>query len=387
MPAHPSLHPRVLELRSSVFAVLAEKMARLGGRVLPLHIGDTCRLPPAAALCSSAPITEPAGLYQYGHPFGLPALLEALAAKLRRRNGLDWARPEHVQVSCGATHALFCATQALFGPGDEVLVLAPYWPLITGILQCTGARPVQVPFYQALLDRPDLDPLRLVEPYLTERTVALYINTPNNPDGCVLGRTTLEALAHLCCSRSLWALSDEAYEDYLYDGREHLSLASLPGMAERTLSVYTFSKSHALSGLRVGYVVCGREPMNTLRRIANHSVYNTPVLSQRAALAALEQGEAWLAQTHKQYQAAADLVRTRLKGRFHPAQGGAYVFYDTTAVAPDVWSFIDRALEAGVSLAPGEAFGRDFAGFVRICFTAVELPELAEAIDRLNAVL
>jgi aspartate/methionine/tyrosine aminotransferase len=387
MPAYPSLHPRVLELRSSVFAVLAEKMARLTERIHPLHIGDTCRLPPEAALCTSAPITEPAGLYMYGHPFGLPALLSAVAAKLRARNGLDWARPEHVQITCGATHALFCTAQALFGPGDEVLVLSPFWPLIVGILQCTGARPVQVPFYQALLEQPDLDPIDLVEPYLTERTAALYVNTPNNPNGAVLGRGQLEALGDLCRRRSLWVLSDEAYEDYLYDGREHVSLASLPRMSERTVTVYTFSKSHALSGLRVGCLVAGQPLIGTVRKIANHSVYNTPVLSQRAALAALEQGGTWLAETRKQYQAAADLVRTRLKGRFHPAQGGAYVFYDTSGAAPDVWTFIDRALEAGVSLAPGEAFGHDFARYVRICFTAVEPADLADAIDRLNSVL
>src|SRR5262245_57817075 len=145
MPSHPTLHPRVLELRASVFAVLAEKMARVPGRIYPLHIGDTCRKPPAAALCSGERITEPAGLYTYGHPHGMPALLEAIARKAQAKNGIEWARPSQVQVTCGATHALFCTAQALFGLGDEVLVLAPFWPLIIGILQCTGATPVQVP--------------------------------------------------------------------------------------------------------------------------------------------------------------------------------------------------------------------------------------------------
>jgi aspartate/methionine/tyrosine aminotransferase len=124
-----------------------------------------------------------------------------------------------------------------------------------------------------------------------------------------------------------------------------------------------------------------------LRKLANHSVYNTPVLSQRAALAALEQGSAWVAETHGLYGEAAELVRTRLKGRFHAAEGGAYVFYDTSGAAPDVWTFIDRALEAGVSLAPGQAFGEHYSGHVRICFTAVGPADLAEAIERLNSVL
>jgi aspartate/methionine/tyrosine aminotransferase len=387
MPKAPELHPRVRELRASVFAVLAEKMATVPGRIYPLHIGDTYRLPPAAALCSEPRNTEPAGLYTYGHPFGMPALLEALARKMRERSSMPWVHSADVQVTCGATHALFCATQALVGPGDEVIVLSPFWPLIVGIVQCSGASVVQVPFHSALLEDPAADPVALVEPYLTERTAAIYLNTPNNPSGQVLTRTQLEALSDLCCSRGLWALSDEAYEDYLYDGREHVSLGSLPGMAERTVSVYTFSKSHALSGLRVAWAVAPRAVMEPLRKIANHSVYNTPVVAQRAALAALEHGAGWMAESRAAYQQAADLVRTRLKGRFHPAQGGAYVFYDTRGLAEDVWAFIDRALSVGVSLAPGRAFGQDYADHVRLCFTAVPLEDLGEAVDRLSSIL
>src|SRR5436190_1400132 len=101
--AHPSPHPRVLELRASVFAVLAEKMALHPGRIYPLHIGDTCRLPPATALASTEGVHDPRGLYTYGHPFGMPSLLEALSRKLRERNGLEWASPAHLQVTCGAT--------------------------------------------------------------------------------------------------------------------------------------------------------------------------------------------------------------------------------------------------------------------------------------------
>ncbi len=387
MPRYPKKHPRVEPLRASVFATLAQKMRRYRGQIHPLHIGDTYRHPPEAASRIWNSAVKPEDLNTYGHPHGLDELLDLLILRLHQKPGFQEVDSRSVQITCGATHALFCSAQALVGPGDEVLVLAPFWPLIQGIILCTGATPVHVPFYSALLDDPEQDPTSLIRPYLTDRTAALYLNTPNNPTGMVLGRENLEALARLCLDRGLWVLSDEAYEDYIYEGEKHLSMASLNEISSQVVSVYTFSKSHALSGMRVGYFVANDRLLSTVQKIANHSVYNVPVLAQRVAAAALVDGRDWMEETRLRYRKALDLVTSRLKCPFHRPRGGSYIFFDTSLMAPDVWTFIDRALEAGVSLAPGEAFGSGFSSFVRLCFTAVDLPQLKDAIERLNSVL
>ena len=240
-------------LRVSIFARLSERFRSLPPDFVPMHIGDTWRLPPEEARLETLDWGRAPDLYRYSHPSGLAPLLEALARKLRERNGIP-ATPDWLQVTHGATHALSCAARTLLDPGDEVLLLAPYWPLIPGVLSSMGAVPVEVPFSSRLLDRPDEDVEALLEAARTPRTRAVYFATPNNPDGHVLTRAHLEALGGFLRRHDLFGLADEVYEDTLYDGRTHVSLASLPGMAERTLSVYSFSKSYALAGARVGYV-------------------------------------------------------------------------------------------------------------------------------------
>src|SRR5262245_58645018 len=156
-----------------------------GGEIFPLHIGDTHLLPPEAARLGENLGPE---CYRYGPPAGAPELLEAIAAKLRARNGMSFATAAHVQVSNGATHALFAASRAVLDPDDEVLVPSPYWPLIQGIVRLCGAAPREVPFYHRLYADPHADPRALLEPHLTDHTVAIYLITLNNPDGKVVSR-------------------------------------------------------------------------------------------------------------------------------------------------------------------------------------------------------
>jgi len=281
---------------------------------------------------------------------------------------------------------LTVAWSALFDPGDEVLLLAPYWPLIRGISHCTGVVPVDVPFYQKLLDEPDSDPGELIRPYLTKRTRAIYLITPNNPTGQVLTREQLEAIAAIAHEHNLWVISDEAYEAYVYEG-VHQSIATFEGMSERTVSVYTFSKTYAMAGVRVGYLVGPEHAIDPIRRASTHMIYNTAQACQTMALQALQTGRDHVEQTRQRYKANALLVAEGLEARFVPAQGGAYVFVDLRAYGEDAMPVLERAADRGVTLAPGVIFGQGFEGYGRFCYTAVDEDTLREGIDIFNDVL
>jgi len=176
---------------------------------------------------------------------GLPRLTELLAGKLREKNRIPIGSPEEVLVTTGGIHGVFIACQGLLEPGDEVIVPDPEWPPCAGNIKLAHGVPVPCPLHEHLGWRYDLGEL---EARITPKTRAIYLNSPNNPTGGVLTRADLEAIAALARGRNLWVFSDEAYEDVLYDAREQVSIASLPGMFDRTIPLYTFSKTYAITG-------------------------------------------------------------------------------------------------------------------------------------------
>jgi N-succinyldiaminopimelate aminotransferase len=281
MPRAPSLSASAQALRESIFSRLQGRLAKHGADGVPLHLGDTYLAPPMAA---REALEASAADWPYGAPAGEAHLLSALAAKLRARNALEWATEAHLQVTVGATAALAAAARAVVDPGDEVICPTPHWPLIRGIVTNAGGVVVEAPLSQALYADDAADAAAILEPHVTARTTALYVTTPNNPDGKQLSRRHLEQLAELARRHDLWVLADEVYEDLAF-AAPHVSIASLPGMAERTLTVFSLSKSYAIAGHRLGYVAGAAAPMQALRKIANHTVYNVPSLLQRAALA------------------------------------------------------------------------------------------------------
>ena len=217
---------------------------------------------------------------------GLPTLRSALAKRLTGMDGQQVA-PSQIHVGCGCTHALFCAARAILNPGDEVLVVTPYWPLIAGVLRTVGAVVVEVPLTQALYRDEGFDIVATLEQASTTRTRALYLVSPNNPDGHVYQAAQLAQFAAFAQRHNLWVLSDEVYADYSYD-RPHMSIAHQPEMAARTIRSFSLSKSHGLAGARIGYVVAQPAVIDATRRISNHTVYNVPAAMQHVALAALE---------------------------------------------------------------------------------------------------
>lgn len=380
------LSKRVDPLRTSVFAVLARRLDGYVGKRFPFHIGDNWVSPPHAATWDQVEDERFGSPYRYGHPHGEQPLRHAIAAKVRSQNGMSWATADHVQIGVGATHVITCAVQALLDPLDEVLLLAPYWPLVRGICHCSAITPTDVPFFQRLLDDPDADPGELLRPFIGPRTKMIYLISPNNPNGLVLRPAQLQAIADVAREHDLWVLSDEAYEAYAY-AHPHVSIATLDGMAERTISVFTFSKSYAIAGTRVGYAVAPVPVIGGLRKVATHSVYNTAQVCQSAAFGALTAGEGFLAAAKETYRGHAALVADELEATFHPAQGGAYVFVDLREFGPDALPVLERAADVGVTLAPGAIFGRGYEGYARFCYTATDRDTLAEGVDRFNAVL
>lgn len=380
------LSPVVRAMRPGVFAELQSRIDAAAARgidLVPLQIGDTCVVPPPLGdAWMHAPLAA------YGPTAGLPELRKAFADRLTRRgigpHGIDPDR--HVLVGSGATHALACAARSVLAEGDDVLLLAPYWPLAHGIITQTGARVVEVPFTDRLYANPALDVEKTLETHRTPRTRALYLITPNNPDGKVLDAATLESIAAFAERHDLWVFADEAYADWVYDG-VHRSFAAIGTLAERTISAYSASKSHALAGARIGCIVANEAVISAARRVSVHTVFNVPVAMQRAATAAIDGDDGWNDIARARYRAARDAAVSALAGyRFYVPEGGAYVFIDFTPQLGEgtLADLLARAVDEGVLLTPGEAFGAAYRNHARLCFTCVAEDRVQEGIARLK---
>jgi N-succinyldiaminopimelate aminotransferase len=360
----PSLSVAGNAVPASIFARLREHLATYQGDVIPLQIGDTHLHPPAALHDVAWADHAPADLYAYGAPGGWAPLVDAIA------HGRGLAA-NNVQIAVGATHALSCAVQALCDRGDELILLTPHWPLIRGIALAHGVAPVEIPYDG---DIP-----------ITPKTTAIYVATPNNPDGAMLDGARRAHLADLANRHGLWLLSDEVYEHYAYDA-DHVPLAQVA--PDRTITVFSFAKSYAQAGLRVGYALGPEPAITAIRKLVNHSVYNVPVAMQRAAHAAMQSGAGFLADARTRYRAARDRARARLHAPAALPPGGAYLWVDFSKWSgSDCMPVLEKIAAAGVLLAPGWAFGEACGAHARLCFTGVDEARLDEGIDRINRVL
>ena len=371
MSRFPSVSAAGHATPASIFARLREHLARFPGDVIPLQIGDT-HLAPAHAL-DAIPWTDlaPADVYAYGSPAGWDPLIEAIVTKARAKNAIELAAA-NVQVTVGTTHALACALQALCDPGDEVLLVTPHWPLIKGMAIAQSVRAIEVTFEQ-------------IEAAITPRTSVVYVASPNNPDGAMLDAAQIAELVRIARAHDLWILSDEVYEDYVYD-LPHISVATLA--PERTVTTFSFAKSYAQAGLRVGYALGPADVIATVKKLVNHSVYNVPVATQMAAYHALRAGDAFLATARERYRAARDRARARLQAPAALPPGGAYLWVDFSRWSgADCMPVLEKIAAQGVLLAPGSAFGDACKAHARLCFTGVDEVRLDEGIDRINGVL
>ncbi|MCP5065775.1 MAG: pyridoxal phosphate-dependent aminotransferase [bacterium] len=362
---------------SSVYSPLADLVRERKGPVYPLNVGDTWMEPFEGARMEDLHTADLPGLHRYCETGGIPPLVDALVERMRERTGLPWER-EQLLVTAGATSGLACAVSALVDPGEEVLILAPFWPLIRGIVQSQRGIPVEVPFYDRVHSMEDA--IAAVEARITDRSVALYVCTPSNPTGRVLPAEWLEAFASVASRHDLWLLSDEVYADYVY-GASHVSLAAFA--PDRTISVHSFSKAYGMAGNRVGYLAGPAAAIAEAHKVGVHSSYHAPHAGQIAALRALEGGDAWVAHAREVYRKAGEDAAAVL-GLPAP-QGSCFLFVDVRPVLDErgLIGFLEKCLEDGVVLSPGASSGSDYADWVRLCYTAVPPEQAAVAVRHL----
>jgi N-succinyldiaminopimelate aminotransferase len=381
MPRHPGFSPSVQDISGAVYSALAHRLATYRGEVFPLHVGDTWMEPAEGCRMEDLHVAEYPGMHRYAPPQGMPALLDAIVERVRARTGVPTER-DNVLVATGATGALGAVAGAILAPGDEVLLLAPHWPLITGILQSFHGVPVDVPFFGAA-DSPETAVERVRE-RLTARTVALYLNTPSNPAGQVIPRSWIEALVAWAAREDLWIIADEVYEDYVFSGEHTYTRPLAP---ERTFAAHSFSKAYGMAGNRCGYVVGPVEAVRELRKIGMHSFYSTPTAAQIAALRVMgEAGDAWIARAREQYRATGTQAAGRL-GLPAP-EGSTFLFFDVAPVLDEsgLGGFLERCVDRGLFLAPGPSFG-PYPTHVRLCFTAAPPDVIARGVEALAPLL
>jgi N-succinyldiaminopimelate aminotransferase len=381
MPRHPHFSPSVDDISGAVYSALAHRLASFPGEVYPLHVGDTWMEPAAGCRMEDLTVAEYPGMHRYAAPQGMPALIDAVVEQARERSGAATER-ENVLVATGATGGLGAVAGAICSPGDEVLLLAPHWPLISGIIRSFHAVPVDVPFFD-VADGPETA-VEVAREKLTPRTVALYLNTPSNPTGRIIPRPWIEALVAWAQSEDLWIISDEVYEDYVYAG-EHTYCRPLA--PERTFAAHSFSKAYGMAGNRCGHIIGPATAMPELRKIGLHSFYSTPTASQIAALRVLRgPGAEWVAQARESYRQAGEQAAARLG--LEPPQGSTFLFLDVAdrLDARGLGGFLEDCVDRGLFVAPGPSFG-PYPTHVRVCFTAAPPDVVARGVEALAAVL
>lgn len=335
-----------------------------------------------------------AGLTHYTDVLGVPELRRAAASYSARVKGLRYDPDTEIQATPGATLGLYLALQTILDPGDEVVVPSPHFTSYDAQIQLCGGRPVYVPL------RPERG-FRLtaadIAAAITPRTRAVIVNSPGNPTGAVTGAAELQRIARLCQEHDLWALSDEVYHPFVFepearaaaDGRLPAapSIAAVPGMKARTIVADSLSKTYAMTGWRIGYLLAPATVIEQTSKLAEliNSSLNAP--AQYAAVAALTGPDDFVRAAASEYRAKRDLVVAGLTGcptvRLAAPEGAFYAFVDVRPTGLGSAEFSRRLLdEQHVAVVPGETFGAAGAGFVRVSF-AGDADELVAGVRRL----
>jgi aspartate/methionine/tyrosine aminotransferase len=363
-------------------AARARALEATGRSVIHLEIGEPDFDTPAN-IRDAAKRGLDEGYTHYGPVLGLPALREAIAADAGARKGFD-ASADRVVVTPGAKPIMFYAIEALVDPGDEVIFPDPGFPIYESMTRYTGGVPVRLPIRQANDFRIDLDEL---ERLITPRTKLLVINSPANPTGGVFTRGDIERIAELALEHDLVVLADEIYGRIVYEG-EHVSLASLPGLAERTIVLDGFSKTYAMTGWRLGYAILPEPLVKPFSLLIVNSVSCTSMFSQVAAVEALTGPQDAVDAMVEEFRARRSLVVEGLNAipgiDCREPAGAFYVFPDIAGTGLGGAAFADRLLtEAGVCVLAGTAFGEVGRDHVRVSY-ANSRENLAEALSRIR---
>ncbi len=386
MPRPPHSSAATASLSDRVYGALLDEAKRRPPPVHFLNVGDTYLEPMPGARAEAQRAADHPRLHNYAAVQGEAALLDAVVARLERVHGAKLER-ENLQIMSGATGGFTVVATALLEPGDEVVLLSPFWPLIRGIVASRSATAVELPLYTRL-DEPGFDVEAALEAVITPRTVAVYVNTPNNPTGRVLADDVVGAIARVVNRHNLWLWCDEAYEELWYGAARPSAIWARADLRERAVACHTLSKSYALAGARLGFTHGPASVMPAIRGAQTFLTYCAPRPLQFGGAHALAEGDAWLESTRRLYAVASRRAAEAL--RLPPPEGGTFLFFDARSLfrdGEDIHGFLARCLDAGVLLTPGAASGRDFESWVRLCYTAVAPGELDDALERLAKVV
>lgn len=343
-------------------------MERAGEKVLHFEIGrpdfDT---PEYIKRAAEQALAE--GKVHYTSNFGLMELRQAIADKLKRENNIDYKASE-VLVTVGLSEAVFAVLAAILEEGDEILVPDPGWLNYVNVPNLLGAKAVPYGLREETGYQIDLDEIRSK---ITGRTRAIVIITPSNPTGGVLAEDVLKELADIAIQNNLMVISDEIYERLIYDGAKHLSIASLPGMKERTFTMNGMSKAYAMDGWRLGYVAAPEEYILAMNKFHQHNTTCAPNFVQVAAIAALTQEGDEVKEMVKEYQRRRDYAVKAINAipglHCQCPKGAFYIFINCKSLNMSSADLAAWLLEnAKIALVPGDVFGPGGEGYLRMSF-------------------
>jgi aspartate aminotransferase len=395
MPPSAAVQHPLDEISLGLIVQIRERLLKAqaqGAKVYRLESGDPNFSVPPHVL-EAIGKAGAAGKTHYIPNSGIPELRKALAEKAVRKNGLVGTTDEDIFLTNGAMHALYVAFGALLSPGDEVILPDPMWTEVAENIRLAGGVTVGVPL------RADHDfeyDTAEIEAAITPRTTAIFLNTPQNPTGAVLSEQTLREIADIAKRHDLWLISDEAYEDVIYEPHKHFSIGSfVPEYAEKVISIFSFSKSYAMSGLRTGYIVT-KSPLlhDRIPKLLRCTINGVNSLAQWAALAAVTGDQSQLATMVAEYIVRRDALIAALSTvegvRPFTPRGAFYVWaeldpsiYARLGVA-DAAELSDKLAAIGIGSAPGVAFGQTCDDAIRFAYSCATpmVKEGAEALKK-----
>jgi aminotransferase len=323
------------------------------------------------------------GYTRYPPAKGFADLRRAIAAKLKAENGIEADPDTEIYVAVGAMQVIFNTCLHMLNPGDEVIVIDPGYDYYSQI-RLFGGVPVPVAVHES--NRFKADPAD-IKAAITNKTKLMIVNTPSNPTGAIFDETILRAIADLAVENDIWVLADEPYEHILYDGHRHISIGSLDGMARRTVSAYTLSKSYAMTGWRVGYTTAPKAIIDEMEKLMEHMVSGVTAVSQRAALAAITGPQDCVREMVAIYDQRRHLVHEGLNAIDGIScllpESTFYAFPNISSAGCSSWEFAKYLVkEHKVAVVPGSIFGRAGEGYVRLSFAA-GMDQLKEGIARI----
>ena len=327
------------------------------------------------------------GFTRYNPPLGIPELRQVVATYAGDQRGID-IKPSQVAIGPGAKPGLFFPTMALVEPGDEVLYPNPGFPTYPAMIEVAGGIPVPVPLREENNFSFDLSAFNDL---VSDKTRLIILNSPANPTGGVIPLSDLEHIAQVALERKIWVISDEIYARLVYDGKNVPSIASIPGMADRTVIVDGFSKTYAMTGWRLGFAIMPVFLAQKVELLITHSIGCTATFTQRAGLHALEASQELVNRMVAEYQQRRDRIvagLNKIAGVYcRVPQGSFYVFPNVKSFNTPSDQLASRLLEeAGVAVLPGTDFGDNGEGYLRLCY-AISNENIERALENMSAVL